>query len=326
MATIDDVEQGVCSALAGVLFPGQAYLPGAVATCTMPWNGATGAPAYSVQAKLYVGEPVTAGLEADILAGVSNIGVMRVAGATRDVTRCSPYWTATSSRVPTLLAVAGDGAVTFGGVAGAGQVVGVKAGGICYAYRMTSNDSPSTVAAAFAALIPAAVATGAVLTAASIKAVNVVADQTAFWQTGQNETQLQVAIIAVPFAGTDGPLVRAALTRAVYGVESATRPNGSLTRFIGLPDGTTALIMGSDERDDDTVRRDDMWRRWITFRIVYDIGITQLQPAVLAPLIALGTDAARIQWVGDGAAVSGILTDGAGNILTDASGDLIGVY
>jgi hypothetical protein len=43
-------------------------------------------------------------------------------------------------------------------------------------------------------------------------------------------------------------------------------------------------------------------------------------------LIALGTNSARIQWVGNGAAVSGILTDGAGNVLTDASGDLIGVY
>jgi hypothetical protein len=71
MATIDDVEQGVCSALAGVLFPGQAYLPGAVATCVVPWSGAIGAPAYAMQVKLYVGEPVTAGLEADILAGVA---------------------------------------------------------------------------------------------------------------------------------------------------------------------------------------------------------------------------------------------------------------
>ncbi len=326
MATIDDVEQGVCSALAGVLFPGQAYLAGAVATCTMPWNGANGAPNYSIPAKLYVGEPVTAGLEADILAGVSNIGVMRVAGATRDVTQFSPYWTRTSSHVPTLLAVGGDGSVTFGGVAGAGQVVGITAGGVCYAYRTSSNDSPATVAAAFATLIPDALATGAVLTASSVKTVNVVADQTAFWQTGQNETQLQVAIIAVPFAGAAGPLVRAALTRSVYAVECATRPNGSLTRFIGLADGTTAQIMGSDERDDDTVRRDDMWRRWITFRVTYDVGISQLQPAVLAPLIALGTDMARIQWVGNGAAVSRILTDGAGNVLTDASSDLIGVY
>jgi hypothetical protein len=326
MATIDDVEQGVCSALAGFLFAGQAYLPGAVATCVAPWTGAIGAPTYSVQAKLYVGEPVTAGLEADIVAGVSNIGVMRVAGATRNVTRFSPYWIKTSSSAPTLLAAVGSGSVTFGGIAGAGQVVGVTADGICYAYRTSSSDSPATVAAAFAALIPAAVATGAVLTADSVKAANVVADQSAFWRTGQNETLLQVAIIAVPFAGADGPLVRAALTRAVYGIESATRPNGSLTRFIGLPDGTTAQIMGSDERDDDTVRRDDMWRRWITFRISYDIGISQLQPSVLAPLVILGTDVARIQWVGNGAAVSGILTDGAGNILTGASGDLIGVY
>jgi len=326
MATIDDVEQGVCSALAGVLFPGQAYLPGAVAMCIAPWSGAIGAPNYSIQAKLYVGEPVTTGLEADIAAGISNIGVMRIAGATRDVTRTSPYWVRTSASVPTFLAAATEGCVTFGGTAGAGQVAGVTAGGVCYAYRMSSTDNPATVASAFAAVIPAAVANGAVLSAASIRAANVVADQSAFWLTGQNETQLQVAIVAVPFAGSDGPLVRAALTRAVYAIESAMRPNGSLTRFMGLPDGTTAQITGSDERDDDTVRRDDMWRRWITFRIIYDVGISQLQPAALAPLVLFGADAAEIQWAGNGAPVAGILTDGAGHVLTDANGDLLGAY
>jgi len=326
MATIDDVEQGVCSALAGVLFPGQGYLPGAVATCEAAWSGANGAPRYAIPAKLYVGEPVTAGLEADVLAGVSNVGVMRVAGATRDVTRYSPHWVTTGCSIPTLLAAVETGRVTFGGMAGAGQVAAVTAGGICYAYRMSASDSPASVASAFAGLIPGAVASGAVLNAASIDAANVVADQPAFWRTGQNETQLQVAIIAVPFAGADGPLVRAALTRAVYGIESAMRPNGSLTRFIGLPDGTTAQIIGSDERDDDTVRRDDIWRRWITFRLNYDVGISQLQPAVLAPLVVLGTKATGIRWAGNGAPVAGIFTDGDGQLVTDASGNLLGAY
>ena len=326
MATIDDVEQGVCSALAGVLFPGQNYLAGAVATCAAAWSGAIGAPAYAVRAKLYVGEPVSAGLEADVLAGVSNVGVMRVAGATRDVTRYSPHWVKTSATMPTLLAAAGIGCVTFGGTAGTGQVAAVTAGGICYAYRVQPGDAPATVASAFAALIPGASVDGTVLTVSSFSAANVVVDQTAFWRTGENETQLQVAIIAVPFAGADGPLVRAALTRAVYGIESAMRPNGSLTRFIGLPDGTTAQITGSDERDDDTVRRDDMWRRWITFRVSYDVGVTQVQPAVLAPLVVLGTAATGIGWAGNGAPVTGILTDGDGQVLTDASGNLLGAY
>ncbi len=326
MATIDDVEQGVCNALAGALFPGQAYLPGAVANCEAPWSGAIGAAAFSMPAKLYVGEPVTAGLEADIAAGVCNIGVMRVAGATRNVTRFSPHWVKTSSSVPIFLAAAAAGSVTFGGMAGAGQVAAVTAGGVCYAYRLSDGDNPAAVASAFAALIPGAIVNGAVLSAASITGANVVVDQSAFWRTGQNETQLQVAIIAVPSGGVDGPLVRAALTRAVYGIESAVRPNGSLSRFIGLADGTTALITGSDERDDDTVRRDDMWRRWITFRIEYDVGISQVQPAVLAPLVVLGTNAARIQWAGNGAPIAGILSDGAGHVLTDASGNLLGAY
>jgi hypothetical protein len=115
MATIDDVEQGVCGALAGVLFPGQAYLAGAVATCVAPWSGAIGAPAYSVPVKLYVGEPVIAGLEADIFSGVSNIGVMRVVGSTRDVTQFAPGWVQTSSNVPTLAAAQTADVVVFGG-------------------------------------------------------------------------------------------------------------------------------------------------------------------------------------------------------------------
>ena len=324
MATIDDVEQGVCNALAGVLFPGSAYLAGSVATAVAPWIGSQGAPTLSIQAKLYIGEPVTEGMESDIRAGVSNIGVMRVMGATRNVTMFRPKWMRVSANTPTVQAAISGNSVVFGGAGGTGMVCGLTVSDVCYAYRTGPSDTPASIAAAFAAMLPGGQVAGAVVYAPGITAAQVVADQTAFWRTGQKETLIQVAIIAVPFTGADGPLVRASITRLVYGIEAMARADGSLNRFIGLPDGTTAYITGADERDDDTTKRNDMWRRWVTFRLLYDIGITQTQTTTLAPLLMLNANASRIFWAGNGAPVSGVLTDGAGNVLGDGPGNLLG--
>jgi hypothetical protein len=327
MATIDDVEQGVCSALAAVVFPGQRYLAGQVAACSAPWIGSPGAPNISPQVRIGIGEPTSEEMERDLAAGISNVAIVHVAGAIRNCTFLRPRWIRTSCNAPTLLAALAADTVTFGGIAGAGMVVGVTADKVCYAYRCKADDTPFTVAAAFGAMIPAAITTGNVRAAPSIASVNIVADQQAFWCTGQREAEVQAIIIATPSAPGqgDGPLVRAALTRLVYGLEALTRPDGSLTRFIGLPDGTQAEISGLDERDDDSPDRNDMWKRTISFRLMYDTGVAQTQFTVLAPLLLAGTVATRLFWIGDGAPVSGVLTDGAGNVLGDAAGDMLGV-
>jgi hypothetical protein len=313
MATIDDVEQGVCSTLAGLMFPGEQYLAGQVATCFAPWIGSPGAPCLSPQVRLGIGEPTGNEMEQDLAAAISNVAVVRIAGGIRNCTFLRPRWIRTTCNAPTLLASLVDGVVT--------------AGRVCYAYRCGAADTPFTVAGAFAAMILGGAAQGSQLLAPGITGVNVVADQQVFWSTGQREAQLQAMIIATPSTpgGGDGPLVRAALTRLVYGLEALTRPDGSLTRFIGLPDGTQAQIAGADEQDDDTPDRDDMWKRTITFRVMYDTGVAQTQYSVLAPLLLAGTAATRLFWIGNGARVSGVLTDGAGNVLADAGGDMLGV-
>ena len=56
---------------------------------------------------------------------------------------------------PTLTAVAGGGAVTFGGSAGPGQVAGLLVDGVAYAYRLRDGDTPGAVAAELAALVRA---------------------------------------------------------------------------------------------------------------------------------------------------------------------------
>jgi hypothetical protein len=194
-----------------------------------------------------------------------------------------------------------------------------------------ANDTPATVAAMFAEVIPEASAAGAVLSAPGITAANVVCDQAAFYATGQQEVLLQVTILAVPVPNVSGggnlftgKQVRAALTRLVGGLKVMTRPDGSVNRFIGLPDGTSARILQVDERDDDTTRRNDVWRRWVTFKCLYDEGVGQTQATVLAPVLLVGSPATRIFWAGNGVPVSGILTDGAGNVLGDSGGDMLG--
>jgi hypothetical protein len=327
VATIDDVEQGVCNALAGVVFPGQQYLAGEVATCSAPWIGSPGAPSIMPQVRIGIGEPTSKEMEQDLAAAVSNIAVVHLAGSIRNCTFLRPRWIRTTCNAPTLLTALGEGAVAFGGIAGEGMVAGVTAGKVCYAYRCSASDTPLTVAGAFARMIPGATAQNDVLVSAGIASANVVADQQVFWCTGQKEASVQAIIIATPStpAGNDGPLVRAALTRLVYGLETLTRPGGFLTRFIGLPDGTQAEISGSDELDDDSPDRNDMWKRSITFRVMYDTGMAQTQYSVLAPLVLAGTSATRLLWIGNGAPVNGVLTDGAGNVLGDVGGDMLGV-
>jgi hypothetical protein len=123
----------------------------------------------------------------------------------------------------------------------------------------------------------------------------------------------------------DGPLVRAALGRLVYGLEALTRPDGSLNRFIGLSDGTQAQLFGVDEIDDDAPDRDNMWKRTVTFRVVYDTGVAQTHYRVLAPIILANTNAAHVFWAGNGLPVDGILTDGYGNVLGDSAGAMLGL-
>ncbi len=327
MATIDDVEQGICNVLASLLFPGVPYLAGGVAQCSAPWLGSTQASLIAPQVRLGIGEPASTEMEQDLAEAISNLAVVRIAGAVQNTTFLRPRYVQSSFGPPSLLVAASGNEVTLGGVAGPGMVAGVTTAGVSYAWRCGPADTPASVAAGFAAAIPGASANGVVVTCRDeIVSAAVVADQQVVWCTGQREALVQVVIIATPSTpgGTDGPLVRAAIGRLVYGLEALTRPDGSLTRFIGLPDGTMAQVIAVDEQDDDSPNRDDMWKRIITFRVMYDTGVAQTQFSALAPLVTVNANSARVFWAGNGFPVSGVLTDGLGNVLGDIAGDMLG--
>jgi hypothetical protein len=326
MATIDDVEQGMCNALAGLLYPGTNYQFGEIGSCVAPWLGAPGAPTLTMQTRLYIGEPSSAELEEDIAANISNVGVMRIQGMTRNATQFLPHWQQVTRAAPTFTVAIGGPGVVFGGIAGPGMVVGVTTSKVCYARRLCAADTPASVAASFAAMIPGASATGAALACGPVAAARVVADQTAFYATGQQETVISVTVLATAGPGENGYLKRAALGRLVAGLKSLLTPEGNLTRFIGLADGTSARILAEDERDDDTPKRDDVWRRWFSFRCLFDEGVLQIQPGALAPLLLVGTGAGQIFWADDGPNMGSVLSDGAGNVIGDLSGTMLGSF
>lgn len=158
MGDVADIERAMVSTLAGAFFPGGGYQSGAVTS-----GGAAG-----VAVKIYRGWPTAAELDADLIAGAAHVSVFPEPGMTRLVDPYDLQWFVPNTTPTTLTATVSGNVVTFGGTGGLGQVVGVAygttAGLSTVAYRLVANDTPSTVAAAVAALITGASAVGAVLT------------------------------------------------------------------------------------------------------------------------------------------------------------------
>lgn len=105
------------------------------------------------EVRVYRGWPRAASLEADLRAGWAHLSVTP-GGAARDATRYPVEW---QGRVParTLTAVTNGETVTFGGMAGSGQVAGLRVDGVGYAYRLRDWDTPGAVAAELAAMVRA---------------------------------------------------------------------------------------------------------------------------------------------------------------------------
>lgn len=302
MATIDDLTEGFVTTLAGILFPGTTYAPGATVNAVASWSSALGHAPLTIPTKLYRGAPEIAGLNADIAAGVSNVCVTSVPGMSRDTTRFQPYYSQISANVATLTVTWTSNSVTFGGTVSLGQAVGLTANKVAYAYRPLATDTLATIAAAFAAVVPGATATGPVLTVPSVTAAAVGVDQTVQYHAGQAQQLMCVAVLCPNITAGSTPasgyLVRAALGRLVDQAKNLLDANGNVTRFFPLPDGTTAKIVFAKQSDDDTPRNNNIWRRWVYFLCDYEETINITQSAALAINSDLSANNGPIIWLG----------------------------
>ena len=131
-----DVEQALAALIADALYP-------------------DGVSAAGAECRVFRGWPVASALEADVAAGLSQIAVQAMPGTQRDRTRYQADEQAIRAGAPTLTVESGLDWVAFGGVAGVGQVAGLRVDGRAYAYRARDGDTVGVVAAALAGLVRA---------------------------------------------------------------------------------------------------------------------------------------------------------------------------
>lgn len=272
MADVSDVEKLIVQTIAKALFPSINYLPGdsqiSSAGCSV---------------RLYRGWPVPGELDKDLAQGICNVSVFPAPNVARNTTRFAPDPYTVGHGAPTLTATISGRLITFGGTGGAGQVVGIATGkpwSATYAYRLTAQDTPSSVAAAFAATIPGASASGSVLTLqinGSIYA-NVVADAISATDIRRQEQWLKITVWA------PNPTIRDAVAPivdvAIQNTRRFTFPDGSIS---GYPKYHGSFVT-------DGMQEKRIFRRDITFSVDYATSVVQ----TLTPMLFLDIDVMSI--------------------------------
>jgi hypothetical protein len=306
MADMSDVEAALVALIAGALFPGVTYLPGA-ATASVPAG---------LTVSVYRGYPEADSLDPLLTAGQAVVSIFTQPNASRDTTRYPRLPLQTAVGTVTLTAQVNGAQVFFGGTGGAGQVVGVFTGGFGYAYRLLANDTPTSVAAALVAGnatipgIPGATASGGVLTLPSDLnlAAAVVADVTTLIELWR-QTQIFLAIIWAPTPAARDTLATL-IAPAIALAENVALPDGSQVKQF-IPRGTVT---------DDVVQKDNLWKRTLRYEGEYATTLTQVNACALFGYAVVLTSQGTVLTFGDPPPPTGIIPDQNGNIIVDGAG------
>ncbi len=259
MADLSDVEQALLIAIAAAVYPEGTDQPSIV----------------GAQVKLYRGWPTQLGLNSDLSAGRQTITVFSDPKLARETTRYPREWKPGPIVAPSLtVSVTGD-VVTFGGSGGAGQVAGVLADGAAFALAVAASDTPSTVCAAFAAMIPGAQASGDLLTivgASSLEA-RVEGCGTAMMEMRRQEQTITVSVWC------NQPTVRDALAAAVDLVLAGVD-------WLALVDGSAGLLRYRETVETDTSENANLYRRDLLYSVEYPTIRKATAPAMMFGVVA----------------------------------------
>jgi hypothetical protein len=260
MADESDVETALVGLIGAALYPN-----GLVGACAV--NGAV--------CRIYRGWPVTAALDADLAAGITNVSLTTVPGQSRNTSRWPDTWIPQSTIAASLTASVIGQSVTFGGTGGAGQIAAVIADAAWASWRLQASDTPQSVASNLATSLsnarPAtAVGTSLTVPGAARLIARVEADQPSLRLARRQKQAFRVTAWCADPATRDS--VGSALDSALAGVD-----------FLGLADGTSGRLRYiatslSDRWEDAT-----LYRRELTYTVDYSTTI-----AVDLPRMAVG--------------------------------------
>lgn len=242
MADLSDVQSAL------VNFAMQAIYP----------NGITQPSIANCDVMLYVGWPVKAQLDNDLLANKAHVSVFSPTGMERNTTRFSTAWQDAVIAEPTLTFTVNDNLVVVGGVVNIPQTCVVIVNNVGYGYAVQSDDTLESIAANAAAIIPSAYAEGTtiVIPDAYQLSTNISVPGTAIRELKRQERLFQITV------WTSSPTTRDVLVSALDVFFAA------ITRFI-LPDDAYARLKYHDSFLTDSLEKSRLYQRALRYRVEY---------------------------------------------------------
>ncbi len=256
MADLSDVELALVNALTTVVYP----------------TGAAGASLTGRPVRIYRGWPMAGSLDADMAAGIANVSVFPIPGATRNVTRWVPP-VHTTPGAPTLTVTVNGSSATFGGVGGVGQIAGLLVANQAFVHVGQEGDTPAVVAAVLADSVRASMAcwlSGSTVTVPAVTSIiaRVVGDGASLTEWARQEQGFRVS------AWCPSPMLRDSVCSAIGGALSAVT-------FLTLADGTAGRLRYRSTASFDDDQDAQLYRRDLLYDVEYGTTLGQAVPSML---------------------------------------------
>lgn len=258
MADLADVEHALVGAVSAALYPA------GVSAGPMPASVA-GPPV-----RVRRGWPLKESLDADLKQGIANVTVYSVPGSSRLTTRYPEAWRVAVPAVTTISALITGNQVVFSGTTGIAQLVGIRCGGVPYVVLAAPQDTPASVAAALAALIPGASSMGATVTVPNT--VHLTA-RVIGYATLTRELRRQLQALRVTCWCPDSA------TRD--GVAAAVDLAFAKAKFVVTSDQSACRLLYAGTYPEDGPSKDALWRRDLRYSVDYPTTERKVAPAML---------------------------------------------
>jgi hypothetical protein len=256
LADLSDVETALAALVMTVAYP----------------QGGNGPSLTGKPMRVYRGWPLTGALDLDLAAGIANVSVFAVPGATRNTTRWGPVVYTTPGVASLTVEVSGT-SVSFGGTGGAGLLAGILVDGVVSAYRLQAGDTPALVAAVLAQDIRAGRTcwlSGATLTVpGAIRLIGRTgADGATVTEWGRQEQGFRIS------AWCPDPATRDVVCSELSAAFAATG-------FLTLADGTGGRVRYRATSSFDEAQDAQLYRRDLIYDVDYATTVHQGVPSLL---------------------------------------------
>lgn len=273
MADQVDVENALQALIVAAVYPSGTTAPSIIAADTF----------------IYRGWPKSAQLDADLAAGKCHVSIFPPPGMERNTTRYNEDDVDIAPPAKTLTALVSGDQVTIGGTVSTPLNVIVLAGGrYAFSYVVQVSDTPSSIAAALAALIavafPGTSAAGAIITVAGKPGILQarLAGQGQSWQElGRQEKTFMITCWCSTPEQRDqiAPAIDIALRKL---------------NFITLPDQGAARLRYGSTRSSDEGEKVQIYRRDLLYTVEYATSL--VTPAYEVGAVGVTTGAGPQVW------------------------------